>query len=114
VFRLEPAQKRILDGYEGLGRGYRIGHLPLWTGDHRVDAFAYLAEPDHIDSTIAPFDWYRALVLQGAREAGLPATYCAGIAAAPAMADPDPDRAARAWRLLHLLASDDTDMAGGT
>jgi gamma-glutamylcyclotransferase len=44
---------------------------------------------------VTPYDWYKALVIAGAREHGLPADYIAALAAAPAKPDPDKIRAAR-------------------
>ncbi len=44
-----------------------------------VSAVAYVAT--NVDSTLKPFDWYQAHVVEGAVEHGLPAEYIAGLRA---------------------------------
>jgi len=100
VFRMDAADQALLDRAEGLGRGYRRARLCVrMTGGRAADVFAYLAT--HTDPTLAPFDWYRAHVLAGAREHGLPADYVARIQAVRARPDPD---AARRRRELGIHA----------
>lgn len=92
VYRLDHAARQVLDGIEGLGRGYDAAWWEL--GDHGR-CYVYLANPEALDATLAPFDWYRRLVLEGAREHGFPAAYQQQIAAVAATPDPDPDRSRR-------------------
>ena len=54
-----------------------------------VEADLYLAEPEYIKLDLPPFDSYKACVLDGARELGLPKKYVDAIEAVPSMPDPD-------------------------
>lgn len=60
----------------------------------------YMAGDRYIDPACLPFDWYRDLVVAGAREHGLPPTYVEELALTPAAPDPDATRAGPARRLL--------------
>ena len=71
-----------------------------------LTAFAYVATPDAVDATLAPFGWYRDLVVAGARENALPDRYISALAAVTAVADPDEGRARRHRRLLGVTADD--------
>ena len=99
VFDLAEADLAVLDQIEGLGRGYDRVMLDL---DGQA-AMAYIAPRQFRDPAMRPFDWYLALVLAGARQAGLPAEWIARLAATPAIPDPDPDRPRRI-EALALLA----------
>ena len=87
LFDIEQADKPGLDAAEGLGVGYdeRMVHVQTDGGQRR--AVTYQAKPDRIDPKLRPRQWYKAYVLAGAREHGLPAAYVAQLAAAPAEAD---------------------------
>jgi len=103
TWRLPGSEKPLLDAAEGLGRGYREAGVEVRLADgSRLAVFTYLAT--HIDGRLLPFDWYREHVLAGAREWGLPQAYTDGIAAIPAVADPDSERAAREWALHRRAA----------
>ena len=60
----------------------------------------YVAGARYFDAALVPFDWYRDLVVAGAIEHGLPASYIDELMRAPVVSDPDAARAARAYRLL--------------
>ena len=81
-------------GIEGLGVGYAEKRVRLAAADGAVlDAFLYCAT--RIDAALAPFAWYQAHVLAGARQHGLPADYVRAIEAVTVIDDPDPARARR-------------------
>ena len=86
LFDIDEADKPGLDAAEGLGIGYdeRMVHVETEAG--RRCALTYQARPDRIDPRLRPRAWYKAYVLAGAREHGLPAAYVARLAAAPAEA----------------------------
>lgn len=99
VFALAAVERPALDRAEG--SGYRAAQVLLHTSSGAtLNAYTYLALPAAIDATLLPFRWYRDLVVAGAYSHGLPAAYVARLAATPAHADPDTERAARHTRLL--------------
>lgn len=97
LYRLTGAQARRLDEFEG--PGYERRTVAVHGARERL-AYAYVARPDAIEPGLAPYRWYRELVLAGARGSGLPAAYVAGIEAVATIPDPDPERAAAHFRLL--------------
>lgn len=92
LYAISAGDEAALDRVEGLGVGYRKEQVCLANaaGASAV-AFTYLAI--HIDAGLRPFAWYKRHVLEGAREAGLPAEYIAGIARQAAIEDPCAARA---------------------
>ena len=94
VFEIAAAEKEHLDRIEGLGVGYAEKRVRLAAADGAVlEAFLYCAT--RIDAALAPFAWYQAHVLAGARQHGLPADYVRAIEAVTVIDDPDPARARR-------------------
>lgn len=97
VYEIEAGERAALDAVEDLGRGYL---------EHRLyspsfgDLFLYLAAPEFVDPSLSPFAWYHALVVSGARYHRLPDAYVDGIERVTTVADPDPERHAKACRLF--------------
>lgn len=91
LYRIDMDELGALD--EAEGEGYRRESVVVTTSEAFVDALTYRARPDWLTDEL-PFDWYRDLVVAGAREHGLPEIYTAAIAAMDARADTDGERAA--------------------
>lgn len=99
VYRIDAAEKAALDRAEG--EGYRARELTLIGADGEpLQAFAYIACSTHIEPSLRPYSWYRALVLHGARVHGFPAEYTAAVEAVTTQLDADLRRARRLFRLL--------------
>lgn len=78
LFSFEAADRPALDRAEGRGSGYDDAIVTVHDGNGRsMDALTYFAHPNYIDSRLKPYGWYRELVLEGAREHGLPKQYVA-------------------------------------
>lgn len=92
VYEIPPSEKKLLDRFEGLGRGYDDASVTLLTAEGTVvTASTYVASPAAIDATLRPFGWYKDFVLRGAAEHALPDDYVAAfIRAARDVTDPDP------------------------
>lgn len=87
LFKIESRDKRILDGYEGLGKGYEEKQVSIHLPDGQVlVASTYYAT--HIDASLQPYHWYKEHVLRGAREHALPAWHIAAIEAVESIDDP--------------------------
>lgn len=63
-----------------------------------IAAVAYFASA--MDPSQRPYHWYKAFVVEGAREHGLPQEYLQMLESAPSVPDPDCARAAKNERLL--------------
>ena len=55
--------------------GYRRLSREVTFGEQVIDAHLYLAKKEFIDSDLEPFDCYKELVVEGARELNFPSGY---------------------------------------
>ena len=84
VYRVSTDQLSALDAFE---RGYRHAQVRLWDADGAaIQATTYHAE--HFTDDPTPYDWYKALLVEGAAEHGLPTDYRAWLATLAAKPDP--------------------------
>ncbi len=79
LYRIDCAEKADLDRIEGLGVGYDEHEVVVATATGEIAARTYRARPNAVNATLRPRQWYKAHVLDGAREHGLPASYVAMI-----------------------------------
>ncbi|MCY3841014.1 MAG: gamma-glutamylcyclotransferase [Gammaproteobacteria bacterium] len=81
LYEINRTEKGGLDAVEGLGVGYDEHAVRVETDTVVCEAVTYKAKPDKIDAALRPLDWYKAHVIRGATEHGLPAEYVRRIAA---------------------------------
>jgi gamma-glutamylcyclotransferase len=98
VHEMSAEDKSNLDGAEGLGQGYGERLVKVSTHAGHLRAMIYYATS--IRPRLRPYDWYRDLVVAGAREHGLPEEYVRVLASVPTMTDDNVDRARKARRFL--------------
>jgi len=91
VFELDPDEKSALDRAEGLGAGYMDKTVQVSTDAGPVTAVMYYAIDK--DASLRPYHWYKALVIAGAREHGLPAGYRSRLELVVTVSDHNPTRA---------------------
>ncbi len=91
-----------LDAVEDVPRGgYHRTTLQVRIGDGAVvAAFTYNATPEFVREGLLPFDWYKALIVAGAIEHGLPQRYVDDVRGRPARPDPVASRTAAAMESL--------------
>ncbi len=106
LFEFDLSDKPRLDAAEDLGVSYAEKQVEVQTATGPVRAWVYHAI--RIDPAAVPFDWYKALVVAGAREHGLPAAYVAGLDAVGSQVDPDAARAARNFALVGISPEEAT------
>ena len=73
LWEIEADEVARLDAVEG--PGYERVEVEVTTANQKMRAFTYLARESHLDPALRPADWYRSLVVAGAREHGLPASW---------------------------------------
>jgi len=100
LYRLDAPDVVTLGRIEGVGHGYDACDVRVRVGTAEIDAFTYRAEAAHVDPTLVPWDWYKALVLAGARHHRFGDAYVGAIEAVASRADPDVGRAAEHAALL--------------
>ncbi len=113
LFEIDLAERETLDRVEGPGYE-RLDDLAVDRNDGvRTLASVYVAREGAIDPTLVAFDWYRALVIAGARRHGLPADVIAEIESVPVRPDPNPAREQRLIALEQLAAAGCTSLVDG-
>ncbi len=76
VYAIDLAHWSDLDACEG---GYARIEIDVWLGHAQTRVQTY--QSDRLTSEHVPFDWYKRLMVEGAREHGLPDAWCARLAA---------------------------------
>jgi hypothetical protein len=97
VYEIAEMEKPWLDAAEG--EGYAVLQLRVRAGDGELAAFTYVARESHIEERLAPFHWYRELVISGARHHGLPTDYIERLETVACVRDHDERRAGQHLRL---------------
>ncbi len=97
VYELAAIEKHRLDAAEGLGHGYDEMQVTLASASGSTKAWTYCATA--MDTSLLAYTWYKALVVAGAREHGLPGDYIDRLQQVPACDDTDTDRARLHWAI---------------
>ena len=92
LYTLDAMEKPALDKVEALGIGYSEKCADIHIGEETVEAWFYVAID--ISPDLLPYDWYKAFVVEGAREHRLPQHYVAALEAIVSQLDEDEARAA--------------------
>ena len=98
LFEIDPAEKPALDKAEGLNHGYKEGSVQVVTDGGVRTAMTYVATKK--EAVLKPYRWYKALVVAGAVEHSLPASYIEWLRAINSQEDPNPSRRAKHERFL--------------
>ncbi len=100
IFDISEEDKAVLDEIEGLGQGYSAISLDL---PGFGPCASYIAEESYLDESLRPYDWYKELVLAGARFHGFPDHYVAQVESVPTSDDPEALRQTRQWELVRAI-----------
>lgn len=98
VYEIDGAEKPSLDVAEGIGMGYKEKMVKVLTTAGELEAWTYQAT--NTDRLALPYTWYKALVVAGALEHGLPDAYVKALEAIATKPDRDEDRAAQNLQLV--------------
>lgn len=98
IYEMSAGDRRTLDDIEGKGYDEISLDVPGFGS-----CFSYIAQPDFVDDRLAPYDWYKALVIAGTRLHDFPDDYIRRIDALRAPPDPDPGRRAGQWALVRKV-----------
>lgn len=100
IYQISESQKHLLDKAEGLGHGYEETTFEMNVNDAALSCFAYIAASSHLDPALVPYDWYKALVIEGARYHRFPKAYIDRLDRTECLPDPDAERSLRNADLL--------------
>lgn len=103
VYGIDPEEKGLLDRFEGCGGGYCDITLVLHGNDQLREVFTYIAQPEYLDPSLRPFDWYRDLVVAGSEYLAFPSTYTQLMRNTQAIPDDDTLRAGIHQHLLERV-----------
>jgi len=94
-------EKHLLGEAEGVGEGYNEEYIRIKT-ETNEDLFliTYIAEDSYIDKELIPYSWYKTLVVEGAKENGLPEKYIEKLELQKAKEDKNIERAKRELKTL--------------
>ncbi len=98
LYTMHRDEKPLLDRIEGVGHGYVDREVRVHADHGVVDCFTYY--PTLHAQNRPPWDWYKAFVVEGARENRFPDHYIAMIEAVEHLVDPDHERRARNLSIL--------------
>lgn len=86
IYNIDKNEIPLLDRAEGVGAGY---DKTLIAVEGFGDCIVYLATSTHIDDSLLPFSWYKALVIAGCERLMFPVSYVESIRAVAALKDTD-------------------------
>ena len=98
LYQMAVSEKPILDQIEGEGFGYLAKDVQVTSGDDVISAFTYF--PTQLGYRQPPYDWYKAFVLEGARENHFPEDYIAMIENVECIVDQDEERRSKNQQIL--------------
>ena len=90
LFKFSLHEKEELDRFEGLRGGYDEKPVEVKVGEGSLMVSTYFATKT--SANLKPFTWYKAYVVNGARQHQLPPDYIAFLEETEADQDPDTDR----------------------
>ncbi len=99
VYEIALFEKPHLDAAETLGVGYAEREAVVQVGARSLNAWLYYAL--ETDAASVPYDWYKALVLGGAKEHAFEPGYIRMLEAVQAKPDTDTQRWARHLKLAN-------------
>lgn len=105
LYEISPRSRYILDKAERLGYGNHDITLKVFPVEQQengllkessqgIYAFTYIAHKERVRDDLAPFTWYKDLVVAGAHEHHLPESYVDVLESCVAIQDPNPQREA--------------------
>lgn len=103
IYEINSSEKPLLDVCENAGDGYIVTNFNLTISSGPIKAFCYLADPQHINDSLIPFDWYQKFVLAGCQFHNLPPQYINSIASHKNWPDPDQERKNFHKKILHSM-----------
>ncbi len=98
IFEINCADKPALNRAEGLGKGYEEETVEVTTTQTTILTQTYIATRK--ERALRPYHWYKALVVAGAVEHGLPNTYVEWLRVFESTEDPNAKRRAENEALL--------------
>lgn len=110
IGQIDKEAKKILDKFEGLGRGYNEKVVEIITNDEKINTTIYVADSDCIDTNLIPFDWYKEFVVQGSIENQLPEDYIKLLKDIPCKKDFNIERREKNYTIMKKAGTELSDI----
>jgi cation transport regulator ChaC len=98
LYRISGKDRENLNQAEGLGIGYNETNVQVVTAKGTYTAMTYIGS--YKEAALRPYQWYKAFVIAGAIEHGLPTEYIEWLRTFEAQADSNADRRSEREALL--------------
>lgn len=106
VYEIDQRSKTLLDHHEELGHSYEDRFVDIQTTNEILkEVQVYCALSARIEQELQPYHWYKALVVHGAREHGLPNHYVEMLSTIPHWEDPDIERTENHFKIINHNSS---------
>ena len=93
IFEIDSSDLPILDRVEGCGSGYDRKQITVQDRNNNAqNVTTYVAANQFRRSSLKPYTWYHNIVMAGARQLGLPASYVEELSSIESIRDPDCER----------------------
>ncbi len=103
IYELPLSEKHLLDAAEGLGEGYDQTKFQVTVADVTFNVFTYIAAATHVSDDLLPYDWYKSMIVEGARYHAFPDEYVRGFELQSCIPDPDVGRRNKAEAIVSQL-----------
>lgn len=108
IYKFPVSEKPALDTVEGLGKGYDQTQYRVTVAEETLNVFTYVAASTHIVGELLPYDWYKSMVVEGARYHDFPEDYIRKLDSVPSQPDPDCQRRNESETIVARLQNDDS------
>ena len=109
LYQFNPGDKAGLDVAEGSGKGYFEQQVSVPLKGANYNAYLYMVSSTHLNSVLAPYHWYKNLVVAGAQFHSLPSEYVAAIQSVVSVEDSNSQRREENEALLRRMGWYDVD-----
>ncbi|MEN0036414.1 MAG: gamma-glutamylcyclotransferase family protein [Cellvibrio sp.] len=92
LYEFDSVDKEKLDRAEGKGNGYNEQLVSFELNGQTYTPFTYVAQHDYLDGSLRPYDWYKQLVVEGAKYHSMPDEYISWLERIDAIPDSDVKR----------------------
>ncbi len=101
VFEIDDRDKKALDREEGLGKGYSEIAVSVTTAKNEtIEALVYIADKEATQHDLLSFDWYRDMVVMGARQNSLPESFINDLEKLPFIRDDNEGRRNKKYKII--------------
>lgn len=103
IYELPVSEKHLLDAAEGLGEGYDQTIFQVTVANVTFNVFTYIAAATHVSDDLLPYDWYKSMIVEGARYHAFPNKYVRGFELQSCIPDPDVGRRNKAVAIVSQM-----------